>query len=87
MVNMALIPLVIPLSKETKPKLPHMCPRSYIARTATHHGKIDAMFDYSNRVLFSYINGPGVLKRLQSSNQWFTKRSATSMCLTIGESA
>jgi hypothetical protein len=26
MVDMALIPLVIPRSKETKPKLPYVCP-------------------------------------------------------------
>jgi hypothetical protein len=31
---------------------------------AIHHGKIDAMFDYLNRVLFSYINDPGISKRL-----------------------
>jgi hypothetical protein len=52
-----------------------------------HHGKADAMFDYLNRVLFSYINDPRVSKRLQSNNQRFTKHSATSTGLTTGEAA
>jgi hypothetical protein len=29
----------------------------------THHGKTDAMYDYLNTVLFSYINDPGVSKK------------------------
>jgi hypothetical protein len=29
----------------------------------THRGKTDAMFDYLIRVLFSYINDPGVSKK------------------------
>jgi hypothetical protein len=69
LVNTALIPFVIPWSKETEPKLPYVCPGSYITRMVTHHGKTDAMFDYLNRVLFSYINDLGVSKRLQSSKQ------------------
>jgi hypothetical protein len=78
---------VIPWSKETEPKLPYMYPRSDITCTVTHHGKIDAMFNYLNRVLFSYINDPGVSKSLQSNKQQFTERSAASTCLTIGEAA
>jgi hypothetical protein len=39
-----------------------VCPGSYITHTTTHHGKRDAMFNYLNRVLFSYINDPGVSK-------------------------
>jgi hypothetical protein len=42
MVNTTLIPLVIPWSKEAKPKLPYVCPGSYITHTMTHHGKTDA---------------------------------------------
>jgi hypothetical protein len=45
-VNTALIPLVIPRSKETELKLPYVCPGSYITCTMTHHDKSDAMFDY-----------------------------------------
>jgi hypothetical protein len=45
-VNLALIPLVIPWSKETELQLPYMCTRSYITCTMTHHGKIVAMFNY-----------------------------------------
>jgi hypothetical protein len=63
MVNTALIPLVVPQSKETEPKLPYVCTGSHITHTSTHHGKIDAMFDYLIRVLFSYINDPGVSKK------------------------
>jgi hypothetical protein len=54
MVNMALIPLVIPQSKAVEPKLLYGHPESYITRTMTHHGKTDAMFDYfkqSNNLL------------------------------------
>jgi hypothetical protein len=29
----------------------------------THHGKTDAMFNYLNKVLFSYINDPWVSKK------------------------
>jgi hypothetical protein len=58
---------IIPRSKEAELKLPYVCPGSYITRTATHHDKIDAMFDYLNRVIISYINDPRVSKRLQSS--------------------
>jgi hypothetical protein len=65
MVNMALIPLIIPWSKETEPKLPYVCPASYVTCTVIHHGKTDAMFNYLNRVLFSYINDQGVSKRLE----------------------
>jgi hypothetical protein len=39
-----------------------VCPGSYITYTVTHHGKTDAMFNYLNRVLFSYINDPGSQK-------------------------
>jgi hypothetical protein len=53
---------VIPQSKETKLKLRYVCPGSYITYTVTHHGKTDAMFNYLNRVLFSYINDPGSQK-------------------------
>jgi hypothetical protein len=88
MVNTALIPLVKPRSKETEPKLPYVCIRSHITCTMTHHGKTDAMFNYLIRVIFSYINDPGVSKKkLQSSKQRFTKRSAASTGLTIGEAA
>jgi hypothetical protein len=83
-VNMALIPLVIPRSKETEPKHPHMFLGSDITHMATHHSKTDAMYNYLNRVLFSYINDPGVSKKLQSSKQRFTKRSVASTGLTIG---
>jgi hypothetical protein len=31
----------------------------------THHTKIDAMFDYLNRVLFSYINDSGASKNTE----------------------
>jgi hypothetical protein len=54
MVNMALIPLIIPQSKAVEPKLLYGRPESYITRTMTHHGKTDAMFDYfkqSNNLL------------------------------------
>jgi hypothetical protein len=37
--------------------------RWLVTRTATHHDKIDAMFDYLNRVLFSYINDSEVSKK------------------------
>jgi hypothetical protein len=87
MVNMALISLVIPQFKEAEPKLPYVCPESYITCTVTHHGKTDAMFDYLNRVIISIINDPRVSKRFQSSKQQFTKRSAASTGLTIGEAA
>jgi hypothetical protein len=40
-----------------------------------------------SRVIISYINNPRVLKRLQSSKQWFTKRSIASSGLTNGEAA
>jgi hypothetical protein len=50
-------------SKKVEPKLPYMCLGSYITRTMTHHGKTDAMFDYLNRVIISYINDPMVSKR------------------------
>jgi hypothetical protein len=63
MVNMTLIPLVIPRSKETELNLPYVCPGNHIARMTTHHGKTDAMYDYLNTVLFSYINDPGVSKK------------------------
>jgi hypothetical protein len=63
MLNMAPIPLVIPRSKETESKLPYVCPGSHITHTMTNHGKTDAMFDYLIRVLFSYINDPGVSKK------------------------
>jgi hypothetical protein len=53
----------------------------------THHDKTDAMFNYLNRVLFSHINDPEVSKRLQSSKQRFTKRSAAFTGMTIGEAA
>jgi hypothetical protein len=52
--------VVIPHSKELK--LLYMCLGSHITRMVTHHGKIDAMFDLINRVLFSYINDLGVSK-------------------------
>jgi hypothetical protein len=87
MVNMSQIPLIIPWSKEIELKLPYVCPESYITHMVTHHGKIDVMFDYLNRVLFSYINDPGVSKRLQRSKQLFTKRRVASTGLTIGEAA
>jgi hypothetical protein len=79
--------VVIPRSKETEPKLPYMCPGSYITHMMTHHGNTYAMYDYLNRVLFPYINEPGVSKRLQSRKHWFTKCSTTSIFLTIGEAA
>jgi hypothetical protein len=88
MVNTALIPLVKPRSKETEPKLPYVCTRSHITCTVTHRGKTDAMFNYLNRVIFSYINDLGVSKKnLQRSKQRFTKCSATPTGLTIGEAA
>jgi hypothetical protein len=43
---MAWIPLVVPHSKETEPKLPYVCPGSNITRMTTHLGKTNAMFDY-----------------------------------------
>jgi hypothetical protein len=55
---------VIPRSKEAEPKLPYVCPGSHITRMPTHHGKTNAMFDYLNRVLFSYINDLGVSKNI-----------------------
>jgi hypothetical protein len=55
MVNMALIPLVIPRLKEAEPKLPYMCPESHFTCTVIHCVKIDAMFDYLDRVKISYI--------------------------------
>jgi hypothetical protein len=69
MINIALIPLFIPRSEETEPKLPYVCSGSHITRTAIHHGKTDAMFDYLNKVLFFYINDPGVLKKKIQSNK------------------
>jgi hypothetical protein len=51
---------VIPRSKEIELKLPYVCPGTNITRTVTHRGKIDAMFNYLIRVLFSSINDPGV---------------------------
>jgi hypothetical protein len=39
MVNLALIPLIIPWYKEAEPKLPYVYVGSYITRTMTHHGK------------------------------------------------
>jgi hypothetical protein len=63
MVNTALIPLVIPRSKETEPKLPYMCLGSHITCMMTHHCKIDAMLNYLNRALISCINDPGVSKK------------------------
>jgi hypothetical protein len=78
---------VIPWSKEAELKLPYVYPGSYIACTMTHHGKIDAMFNYLNRAVFSYINDSGVSKRLQRSKHRFTKRSAASTGLTIREVA
>jgi hypothetical protein len=85
MVNTALMPLVIFQSKEAEPKHPYVCLGSYITCTMTHHGKTDAIFDYLNRVLFSYINDLGVSKRIQSNKERFTKYSAASTGLTIGE--
>jgi hypothetical protein len=60
---------VILRSKEIEPKLPYVCPRSHITCTVTHRGKIDAMFDYLNRVLFSYINDPEVSKKKITEQQ------------------
>jgi hypothetical protein len=54
--------VVMPQSKEVELKLPYVCPGSHITHTTTHHGKTEAMFNYLNRVLFSYINDPGVSK-------------------------
>jgi hypothetical protein len=56
-------PSVISRSKETKLKLAYVCPGSHITRTMTHRGKTDAMFNYLNKVLFSYINDPWVSKK------------------------
>jgi hypothetical protein len=69
MVNTALIQLVIPRSKESEPKLPYVCPGSHITRTA--------MFDYLIRVSFSYINDPGVSKKIY--------RAANSGSLSIAQ--
>jgi hypothetical protein len=64
MVNMAQIPLVIPRSKESEPKLPYVCSGSHITHILTHRGKTYAMFDYLNKVLFSYINDPSVSEKI-----------------------
>jgi hypothetical protein len=68
MVNMALIPLVIPRLKEAEPKLSYMCPESHFTRTVIHCVKIDAMFDYLDRVKISYIMTQGSQKDYRAVN-------------------
>jgi hypothetical protein len=48
--------------------LPYLCLGSYITCMVTHHGKTDAMFNYLNGVLFSYIIDPGVSKDYMEAN-------------------
>jgi hypothetical protein len=85
MVNTALIPLVIPRFKEVEPKLPYMCPGSYIAHMVIHCGKIDAMFDYLNRVNISYIMTKGSQKYYRAAN--ISSLSVAFIGLTIVEAA